>query len=486
MRVHNLAHSGLVLFCLLGMTIIPLDNLSAQGKKEAGKNDHEPKKSKFDQPADVPSKQLQYDAKTNRWYFDEPSSTPVQPQLGPILTPPQFDNRQNNFPPSNNSNNFNNPGNNTLFTPPGQTYNNPPTFNWGGTVSPPSNTQYPGGYQPGYQPNFQPGGVVGNDPYRYQTLATQLRSNMSYLQALSIRENMSREQSQLIEVARQHTDQFADLIIRGADYNRLRAEYGAFDQAWHPAARLFAEGPYSNRMLYVVNAINQIDNTFHAEMHFEQANSYNRDQVSRLADELAGLTAQLVRENRYGGIALDERGRRYPGILAQAANSFQNTVRRDGDYDDVARAFQQVDSAWANLSSSLYQTPNFGLQNWQTGRRIFQVMHDLRDELTVAPTNQPHNDLTQIVEQLQIESQRILQLTREQNNRRAAYAAWAFAQDCQDLSIAISSGYGSFHRQIPQTLAAWSEIRQLLDGQQFVQPIQIVERNLRVLESLNN
>ena len=113
-------------------------------------------------------------------------------------------------------------------------------------------------------------------------------------------------------------------------------------------------------------------------------------------------------------------------------------------------------------------------------------MHDLRDELTVAPTNQPHNDLAQIVEQLQVESQRILQLTREQNNRRAAYAAWAFAQDCQDLSIAISSGYGSFHRQIPQTLSAWSEIRQLLDGQQFVQPIQIVERNLRVLESLNN
>ncbi len=486
MLVHNQAPLRLVLFCILGMAIVPIHDLSAQGKKDPDKNDHKQKKSKYNQPGDVPAKQLQYDAKTNRWHFDEPSSTPLQSQLGPILTPPQFDSKRNNFTPPNNSNNSNNPGNNSRFSPSGQSHNNPSTFNWGGSVSPPTNTQYPGGYQPGNQPNYQSGGVVGNDSYRYQTLATQLRSNMSYLQALSIRENMSREQSQLIEVARQHADQFADLLIRGADYNRLQAEYGAFDQAWHPTARLFAEGPYSNRMLYVVNAINQIDNTFHAEMQFEQANSYNRDQVAKLADELAGLTTELVRENRYGGIALDERGRRYPGILSQATNSFQNTVRRDGDYDDVARSFQQVDSAWANLSSSLYQTPNFGLQNWQSGRRIFQLMHDLRDELTVAPTNQPHNDLTQIVDQLQVESQRILQLTREQNNRRAAYAAWAFAQDCQDLSIAISSGYGSFQRQIPQTLSGWSEIRQLLDGQQFVQPIKIVERNLRVLESLNN
>ncbi|HBN75890.1 MAG TPA: hypothetical protein DD473_08740, partial [Planctomycetaceae bacterium] len=186
----------LVLFCILGMAIVPIQNVSAQGKKNPGKNESDQKKSKFNQPGDVPAKHLQYDAKNNRWYFDEPSSTPYQPQLGPILTPPQFDNRRNNFTPSNNSNNFNNPDNSPRFTPPGQTYNNPPTFNWGGSVSPPANTQYPSGYQPGFQPGYQPGGVVGNDPYRYQTLATQLRSNTSYLQALSIRENMSREQSQ--------------------------------------------------------------------------------------------------------------------------------------------------------------------------------------------------------------------------------------------------------------------------------------------------
>jgi len=457
--------SVLQLLCVTAIGLMPLAAVQAQSDSDRFRNRLKDRAEEKPAPRDQPSKGLWYDERTNRWVYNEPSYQPVPPGYGPVLTPPATGPV---FPGG--------PGFADEY--------DPPDFDWG-TAKPapipnPSPTLPP---QQGYYPN-DPGRPRYDFDNRYQRLADSFRSELNYLYALSSRENMTREHQQLLQEARTHAAHFADLIIQGGDYNRVRAEYSAFDEAWHPAAYLFAEGQFSNRTLAVVQSINQLDNLFHAEMNFEQADVYNRNEVAELAGRLVQMTERLADEVRRGSLPRFQPGRAVEQ-LAREAQRFSQTVRRDGDHNDVVDSFRKVDAHWADVSNAIYRS-DLMYRDWQTGRMIHQIVHDLRHELRIAPQQQQPTQLGRLISELQGQAQTILQLVREQGGRRNEYNAWMFAQDCHDLELALSSSQASFHRQVRQTLDSWAAIRGGLDGHQFVQPIRDTEQNLRVLERFAN
>ncbi|MCA8988771.1 MAG: hypothetical protein KDA78_14070 [Planctomycetaceae bacterium] len=409
------------------------------------------------EPRDLPEKGLRYDPLTKRWVYDEPSQQPVPP--GPLLTPPTI------LPP----------------TPSGQP-------NYGPTPPPAFEWSYEGQREPywsrreTYPTHPNSPGVV--DANRYPTLASQLSHNLRYLQALTIRENLTPQQRQLVFEAGTHAEHFAQLLMAGGDFRQVQQEFEQFDTAWHPAAHLFTTGAFSNRTLSVVQSINQIDNLFHAEMNFGQAHAYDHQEVVRLSQELVRWSAEIATEfrtdRRYG---IPQAARLTDGV-ARSAQRFAQTVQRDGDHDDVVKAFRNVESAWEEVHAAIFQGNTYFLRDWQAGRAMYQTLHDLRMELHLVPAQQQPVQLQRLVSELQRDSQVVLQLLNEQTQGRGGYLAWVFAQDCYDLSVALSTGQGSFHRQIPQTLASWRDVRAILDGQQFVGPIQSIERNLRILETI--
>ncbi|MCG6156809.1 hypothetical protein [Rubinisphaera margarita] len=451
-------------FCLLAIGLMPIAVSQAQSDSDRFRGRLKDRADEKPAPRDQPSKGLRYDEQTNRWVYDEPGFQPVPPGYGPVLTPPVAGPV---FPGG--------PGFSDEY--------DPPNFDWG-TRKPAPTLPTPGlPPQQGYYPN-DPGPPRHGGDNRYQRLAESFRSELNYLYALTSRENITREHQELLQEARTHASHFADLIIQGGDYNRVRAEYSAFDEAWHPAAYLFAEGQFSNRTLAVVQSINQLDNLFHAEMNFEQADVYNRNEVAELAGRLVQLTERLADEIRRGNLPRFQPGRAVEQ-LARETQRFSQTVRRDGDHSDVVESFGKVDAHWAEVSNAIYRS-DLMYRDWQTGRMIHQVIHDLRHELRVAPQQQQPTQLARLISELQGQAQTILQLVRQQGGRRNEYNAWMFAQDCQDLELALSSSQASFHRQVRQTLDSWAAIRGGLDGHQFVQPIRDTEQNLRVLERFAN
>lgn len=428
----------------------------------------------------VEQRGLIYDEENNRWIYEQPSEPSQGPTFGPRLAPPGTNppsySPPTYSPPSYSPPSYNPPGGRE----PGYNPQRPPSFDWG-------NSGNWSSYPPSYESGWQPPGLPGRfNPQEHRNLAHSLSSDLDYLRALSWRENLSRDHRELVEIAASNGQRFAQLMMNGAPENQAREQYARFDEAWHPAAQMFAEGEFSNRVTGIVHEINRIDNRFHAELHYDQANVYDEATVARLAGDLTRLTADLANDVRRGYIPALGRDGRLLEQLAREASSFASRVRRDGDYDDVVRSFRRFESVWNELQSEAFRVPEVTFRNWRNGRVLHQTVHDIEKALHLAPERQQPTHYDRLASELQTDAQTILELVRQQGRRSEMYAAWAFYQDTRDLSLSLSAGQGSFHRQAAQTLNSWRDIRGQLDGHQYVQPINRVEQNLRILERVIN